>query len=208
MSSEEKVIEGTSIKDSGARRQFAGGAVRDMSNDKGRMDLLPLDIVYEWANIYDGLIWKIEKEKYVFSSKTLFKYISRFVSENTDNDLYTLLSIFASVAFKDISTALIEVSIHYQQGSIKYAERNWQKSLPTSSFLDSAMRHACKYLRGDKDERHDRAFIWNILGLLWTKKHHPEVDNIFYGDNYSGKYIDEFNEKWNPKDDKEENINT
>ena len=35
------------IKDSGNRRKFKSGAVRDMSDDKGRMDLLP------WAAIME-----------------------------------------------------------------------------------------------------------------------------------------------------------
>ena len=35
------------IKDSGNRRKFDSGAVRDMSEGKGRMDLLPWDAVIE-----------------------------------------------------------------------------------------------------------------------------------------------------------------
>lgn len=37
------------IKDSGERREFASGAVRDMSEGKGRMDLLPWAAVMEVA---------------------------------------------------------------------------------------------------------------------------------------------------------------
>ena len=33
------------LKDSGERRQFESGAVRDISEGKGRCDLLPLDAV-------------------------------------------------------------------------------------------------------------------------------------------------------------------
>lgn len=33
------------IKDSGNRRQFSSGAVRDIAEGKGRMDLMPLDII-------------------------------------------------------------------------------------------------------------------------------------------------------------------
>lgn len=33
------------IKDSGERREFSTGAVRDIQEGKGRCDLLPLDIV-------------------------------------------------------------------------------------------------------------------------------------------------------------------
>ena len=33
------------LKDSGARREFASGAVRDIAEGKGRCDLLPLGVV-------------------------------------------------------------------------------------------------------------------------------------------------------------------
>ena len=35
----------TEIKDSGERREFETGAVRDIQEGKGRCDLLPLDVV-------------------------------------------------------------------------------------------------------------------------------------------------------------------
>ena len=37
----------TALKDSGTRRQFVTGAVRDMSEGKGRMDLLPWSAIIE-----------------------------------------------------------------------------------------------------------------------------------------------------------------
>ena len=37
------------IKDSGERREFQSGAVRDIQEGKGRCDLLPLDVVLKWA---------------------------------------------------------------------------------------------------------------------------------------------------------------
>lgn len=41
------------IKDSGNRREFETGAVRDIQEGKGRCDLLPLDVV-AWALGKDG----------------------------------------------------------------------------------------------------------------------------------------------------------
>ena len=38
------------IKDSGNRTEFGTGAVRDIQDDKGRCDLLPLDVV---ADLYE-----------------------------------------------------------------------------------------------------------------------------------------------------------
>jgi hypothetical protein len=42
------------IKDSGDRREFESGAVRDMQEGKGRCDLLPLDVVAEFLS--DGIL--------------------------------------------------------------------------------------------------------------------------------------------------------
>lgn len=33
-----------------------------------------------------------------------------------------------------------------------------------------------KYKRGDDDERHDRAFVWNILCAIWTCKEMPQLN--------------------------------
>lgn len=75
---------------------------------------------------------------------------------------------------------LLEVAIHFEEGAKKYGEHNWQKGIPEQSYIDSAIRHFLKWHRGDSDERHDRAFVWNVMCLLWTSLHkhieHAEVD--------------------------------
>ena len=71
-------------------------------------------------------------------------------------------------------TMLLEVSKHMEEGAKKYGERNWEKALPVSCFIDSAVRHYLKLLRGDDDEPHDRAFCWNMLCCLWTIRHKSE----------------------------------
>ena len=53
-------------------------------------------------------------------------------------------------------------------GSKKDTDRNWEKGIPVHCFIDSAVRHYLKWRRGDTDEPHDRAFIWNILGATYT----------------------------------------
>lgn len=102
------------IKDSGERRTFLTGATRDMSEGKGRMDLLP------WA-------------------------------------------------------AIMEVSKHSENGSRKYGEHNIDKGIPTSSLLDSAMRHAAKYMEGWDDEPHLLAAAWNLLWAIQMEIKHPEI---------------------------------
>lgn len=43
----------TVIKDSGSRTEFESGAVRDVQNDKGRMDLLPKMTIWALARHYE-----------------------------------------------------------------------------------------------------------------------------------------------------------
>ena len=75
------------------------------------------------------------------------------------------------------SELLLEVAKHFEDGAKKYGENNWQKGIPTHCYIDSAVRHYLKYLRGDTDEPHDRAFVWNILCCMWTCSHHPELND-------------------------------
>jgi hypothetical protein len=73
---------------------------------------------------------------------------------------------------------MLDVSHHYKNGAKKYGENNWQKGQPLTWYLSSASRHLLEYLRGDTDEPHNLAFMWNILNAAWTKLHKPELDDI------------------------------
>jgi len=146
-----------SIKDSGHRRTFDTGAVRDIQNGKGRADLLPVDIIGEHRGI-----------------STLVA-LDRFIHSGNIDSIWTAFELFAVEVYGDAYTALLETSIHYEEGAQKYTERNWEKGIPVYCFIDSAVRHCLKYYRGDKDENHARAYCWNLLGALWTIKNHPEL---------------------------------
>ena len=145
------------IKDSGERRQFDTGAVRDIQEGKGRCDLLPLDVV-----------------GYVLKNLTLTK-ISRFIETGFIQFLFDALS--SCGIFHDPHTMFLEVSKHFEEGCKKYGENNWQKGIPTHCYIDSAVRHYLKWLRGDNDEPHDRAFCWNIMCCIWTCTHKQELND-------------------------------
>jgi hypothetical protein len=66
--------------------------------------------------------------------------------------------------------ALIEVSKIFEAGAEKYEARNWEKGIPLSRFMDSGLRHAMKWLRGDRDESHLAQACWNFLCLLDTQQ--------------------------------------
>lgn len=150
------------IQDSGNRREFETGAVRDISEGKGRCDLLPLEVITD-----------------LIKDKTLIlTMIGRYVSSGDIEFLNFAIRKF-SVNYSDsIQTLLLEVSILFEQGCQKYGERNWEKGIPLHCYMDSAVRHYLKFLRGDTDERHDRAFIWNILCAIWTHKNKPELNDL------------------------------
>ena len=70
--------------------------------------------------------------------------------------------------------AIMEVSKHCEAGAIKYGEHNVDKGIPTHSLLDSAIRHAAKYLDGWTDEPHLVAAAWNLLWAIEMEIKHPE----------------------------------
>lgn len=107
------------LKDSGQRRQFDGGAVRDAQGGKGRFDLVP----------YHGVK---------------------------------------------------RIALQMEKGAAKYSERNWEKGMPLSVFLNSAENHIGKLKCGYTDEPHLDAALWNLACLaegierirvgLWPKE--------------------------------------
>lgn len=144
------------IADSGNRRVFPSGAVRDMGAvaDKGRCDLMPLKVV--------GRVLKDET----------FDIIEDFKNTLNVEPLYEMLRLFAVEAYGDSDcTMFLEVAKHFEQGAAKYGENNWQKGLPVWCYIDSAVRHYLKWLRGDTDEPHDRAFVWNVMCCIWQSEH-------------------------------------
>lgn len=149
------------LKDSGTRREFSTGAVRDVADGKGRCDLLPL--VQVSSLIGDGYT---------------LPFIAAFTRCGGDGHIRDAVVSFIEERAWDLPTAILEVSIHYEDGARKYAERNWEIGIPLHCFIDSAVRHYLKWRRGDTDEPHDRAVLWNLLGAWWTLDNHPELNDL------------------------------
>ena len=153
------------ILDSGKRREFETGAVRDIVDGKGRCDLLPLDVV---SSLLGGDVQPIMYSIYLFLDS----------KDNDVDHLYNAIHSFINIWIDNPYTAVLEVSKHYEEGCRKYGERNWEKGIPIHCYIDSGVRHLLKWFRGDLDEPHDRAFIWNMLGAIWTIKHVPDMIDI------------------------------
>ena len=152
------------IKDSGNRREFSSGAVRDIQEGKGRCDLLPLDVIAKYTHD-DVLYW-----------------IAKFQESHDTQDLGNAIEVFQHMenggravnTSQRIANTLLEASKHFEEGAKKYGEYNWQKGIPVHCYIDSAVRHYLKWVRGDKDEPHDRAVVWNLLCCIWTIQHKSE----------------------------------
>lgn len=151
------------IKDSGSRTEFESGAVRDIQEGKGRCDLLPLDMVNEFLGGVSVL-------------NPLLR-IHHFQCTGDWMHLLTALSDFGSDCGWDRNTVILEVSKQFEDGAVKYGENNWQKGIPVRCYINSAVRHYLKWLRGDNDEPHDRAFCWNLICAAWTCKNKPELNS-------------------------------
>lgn len=152
------------LVDSGVRHEFETGGMREIIDGKGRCDLLPLDVIS-----------KILHQDYILENIHNYMYIG-------DQDcLYMSLKLFLKKREWDAYTAMLELAKHYEDGAQKYAERNWEKGIPLHSFMDSGVRHYLKFLRGDTDEPHDRAFLWNLIGAIWTHEHRPSMIDLPFG---------------------------
>lgn len=74
--------------------------------------------------------------------------------------------------------ALLRLARHFERGAKKYEERNWEKGIPISSFIDSGLRHLLRYLNGDCNEDHLCAAAWNLICAMETEEKRPEMQNI------------------------------
>jgi hypothetical protein len=95
------------VKDSGERRSFGTGSVRDVRTGKGRYDLIP-------------------------------------------------------------PKAVKRIAQHFENGAVKYGDKNWELGQPLSSYLDSGLRHTFNLLDLQVDEDHAAAGIWNLIAFLCT----------------------------------------
>lgn len=157
------------ILDSGNRREFDTGAVRDIQEGKGRCDLMPLDVVA--GHMHDkalDCIWRFELIGDVCYLYDALSHFSHRYAIDTDELVHTPASRYAAM--------YLDVSKHFEEGAKKYGENNWQKGIPVHCYIDSAVRHYLKLMAEYSDEPHDRAFVWNLMCCIWTCEHKPELN--------------------------------
>lgn len=62
---------------------------------------------------------------------------------------------------------------HLTEGAKKYSKRNWMGAHTEAEYLrfrESLVRHFIQYLRGDTDEDHFAAIVFNLNGMEYVKE--------------------------------------
>lgn len=130
-----------------------------MAEGKGRMDLLPLDVIADLLHAGDGI-------------KTMFRELDKALrSDDPYPHVEAALIAFVGQQYSSMETAILDYAVHMEAGCAKYGDRNWEHGIPVHVYIDSAARHCIKYLRGDTDEPHKAAVVWNLGCCLWTIRH-------------------------------------
>jgi hypothetical protein len=70
----------------------------------------------------------------------------------------------------DLTPPFVEMFLSriYEDGCLKYGDRNWEKGIPINTYVNSAKRHLSKYQAGMRDEPHLSMALWNVACALWT----------------------------------------
>ena len=201
----------TPLADTGNRTDLGSGGLRDINPENGRCDLLPASAINQF--MANTSLTKNPKDSARPSLVTTFHYIMQFMDWGDLQFLNNALTCIQTYHwYKDtnhkedysvkqdliFAQAMLDLSIHYKNGALKYAERNWEKGIPVHSFIDSSLRHLCKEMLGRRDEPHDVAVMWNLYGAIWTIQHHPHLNDL---PNYSQHRKEKSNEV------KEETVN-
>lgn len=159
------------IKDSGNRTEFETGAVRDIQQGKGRFDLMPLDILSEVFAV------EFADEFEEGSIADVLKSIADFKRTGNKRWLCIAIAHYSQAVHVDLPKLMLDVAKHFENGALKYGEHNWQKGIPISRYIDSAVRHLMKDCACETDEDHAAAFVWNCMCAAWTMAHKPEMDD-------------------------------
>jgi hypothetical protein len=74
--------------------------------------------------------------------------------------------------------ALTRLAKWYELGSMKYADRNWEKGMNFSRYTASMFRHVIAWMMGREDEDHLAAIAWNAFAIM----HHQELNELNWDD--------------------------
>jgi hypothetical protein len=135
-------------KYSGNQDNYDTGDVRDISDNKSRFDLIPLEILDLLQQSYGGMALDIDNS---------IPYYTGFIdTEEIRVDLIPEL-------------ILNRLGGLYYRGALKYGINNYQKGMPLSRYYQSLLRHLIQWVAGDSSEDHLSSVIWNVASIMWTE---------------------------------------
>jgi len=144
------------LKDSGDRRKFETGAVRDRAVGKGLPALISAPLMQNY--IQNKL-----------SNDDEHKALAAIYGILISGEWYQAISVFHQlVNIEDFVEAIRRLSLQLEKGAIKYSERNWEKGIPLEEYCNSAIRHILALIDGQDDEDHYAAALFNVMALYHT----------------------------------------
>lgn len=134
------------------------------------MILIPTSEIVEYLKLDIELVDSILKEGQPENQSNLKDYTLKDSGQR---------KIFETGANRDLSSGkgrfdllppatLRMLSVHFEKGAEKYSARNWEKGIPVSRYIDSALRHTFQFADGCDDENHLIAAIWNLICMYET----------------------------------------
>ncbi len=145
------------------KREFGTGAVRDVTEGKGRCDLLPFDCIADIGK-------RIETKQFDVLGR-----LQKFVDTGDKNILVDIL-VMMFPTHGEFANAMQGVAERMEVGANKYGENNWRRGVDVDAYIDSGVRHFLQWQQGLTNENHKGAFAWNILCCYWTCVHMPELN--------------------------------
>lgn len=93
---------------------------------------------------------------------------------NEGKGMYELISPFAHERVLKVCKegeslnpfGIERLAILYERGAGQKGPRNWEKGIPFSRCLQSAIRHLTQYEQGMKDEDHSIQSCWNLFCIM------------------------------------------
>lgn len=74
----------------------------------------------------------------------------------------------------------LRFGFHMNLGAKAHGDKNWEKGLPTDSYLESVDRHLAQYLNGDRSEDHLSAIIFNTQGLMINEQKEGVKEDYYF----------------------------
>jgi len=140
------------IVDSGHRREFTTGAMRDRDEGKGIPTLISPHFI--------SCVIEDKIERCVHLSYSLLETKNIILAEWI---ACTICDMFSSH-----NDMIVRLSKHLEAGAKKYSPRNWEKGMPIEEYINSLIRHLTSI--GREDEDHLAAATFNIMALIHTWK--------------------------------------